>query len=84
MELAIVIMYLVGAFMSGYVAVEKGRSGGAWILAAIFASPICAPIALAAHPSRPSAGIDKPSTEVFGSDFWARWRANVKKRRPDG
>ncbi len=51
MELFILLVWLLGSSVCGYVASQKGRSGFWWPLIALIISPLLALIAIAALPA---------------------------------
>ena len=85
---ALLLIYITGVVISGVVAAAKRRSSGAWILAAILATPLIALVALAAVPAGPSRAAaareqarDREEAREHRREFWARWRANRAKGR---
>lgn len=48
----LIVVYVAGALLCGFVADDKGRSIVGWVITAFLCSPLLALLALAAIPSR--------------------------------
>jgi len=80
MYFGLLFVCLVFAFLCGYVASEKKRSGGAWFVAGFFLNVI-ALIALAAIPSLTEEELEQREAERRGDDDeeLQEWRRKMKE-----
>lgn len=80
MGIAIVLVWLVGSSVCGYVAWQKGRSGLNWFILALLISPLLALIAVAALPERVARAAEPKRAPRDMTRGWGwRWEEEIKE-----